>query len=261
MKTSELFEKLRDGEISRFDALNTVLTLTQKEPERINIFIDEVDYYVFNEKEDINNDIIVLLGYYFDDKLTKDEIFKEVVTDLDIKLTNGDALYEFDEFDVLDICEAKNFKSWGDLPTRTVNSVNTESEFSKKHGDSFDFPFSFESLFYPYEFYPFYQLKRDLAKYLTPHQTTIQQNNKPKAKDVWRLAARYELLRDLGIIDKLRTSVELIKDRQKILMQILGINEDTAKKLLEGSYKQSETQTDQLERKQLIAYIKQPPTD
>jgi len=261
MTTSELFEKLRDGEISRFDALNTVLTLTQKEPERINIFIDEVDYYVFNEKEGINNDIIVLLGYYFDDKLTKDEIFKEVVTDLDIIETNGDALYEFDEFDVLEICEAKNFKSWGDLPTRTVNSVNTESQFSKKYGDSFDFPFSFESLFYPYEFYPFYQLKSDLAKYLTPHQTTIQQNNKPKSKDVWGLVARYNFLDELGVLKTLETSGLLKKDLQTVISKILGCNIYTARDLINREYNATETKNEQLERNQLINLIKYKQTE
>ena len=230
----DTLDDLREGNITQIEVINDILNQTQKDPERIQMYIDEIDFYLFVEEEELEFEIRAILQ----------RIFKEGLTSENTKDLN---LNEREKF-ILYVCERDKFKSFFDLPFKEA-----ENHFKNKEMTRI---IDYQKTFYPHKFILIYSLKNKLKKYITP-----QPKEKPKAKDVWRLAARYELLRDLGIIDKLRTSVELIKDRQKILMQILGINEDTAKKLLEDNYKQRETQTDQLERKQLIAYIKQPPTD
>jgi hypothetical protein len=238
----DTLDDLREGNITQIEVINDILNQTQKDPERIQMYIDEIDFYLFVEEEELEFEIRAILQ----------RIFKEGLTSENTKDLN---LNEREKF-ILYVCERDKIKSFFEIPEKKRDLIDSEHPLAKQWNESTVFNPDYNHFYFVGEFWTIYSLKNKLKKYITP-----QPKEKPKAKDVWRLAARYELLRDLGIIDKLRTSVELIKDRQKILMQILGINEDTAKKLLEDNYKQRETQTDQLERKQLIAYIKQPPTD
>jgi hypothetical protein len=93
-----------------------------------------------------------------------------------------------------------------------------------------------------------------------PRPIPTQVKEKPTSKDTWGLVARYNFLDDLGVLGLLENMTNQTKKAEAI-SQILGCNFDNAKKLKNGTYQTNETQTEQLERKQLIALIKQTQSD
>lgn len=98
--------------------------------------------------------------------------------------------------------------------------------------------------------------KATLTSSLNEIQTAYK---KKQPKGVWGLVSRYNFLEYLGVWDKLNKLTET--EKANAISQILGCNPDNAKKLKNGTYPTTETQTEQLERKQLIDLIKQAQTD
>lgn len=275
MSTKQTFDDLRRNVISRFEALDFCLKLTEKDVYRLNLLLNDLGQYLNNSKTDFEVIISCCFEKHYENKEDKvwleefrrkhkgvdafDINYREYLKPLKYPIvkTCSELLNEF--FDeksdwqnidwllnwqgvFLEIIESNNFDNLNDIPKTKENEPD------------------FESVFYPNEFTTLYQLKNDLLKYCEPQQPEPQPEPKKKqAKDVWGLVARYNFLENLGVLDKLNKLSE--NDKSKVISQILGCNFDNAKKLKNGVYQRDETQTEQLERKQLIDLIKRTQTD
>jgi hypothetical protein len=142
MEIKEMFWKLRRHEITYFDALNTALNLTQKDPSQIQLLMDEISFYINCEEVMLQKEISSFLHTLFDKGLTKE--------------AHGHLMSKRQKF-IFDKCSELNIKSFEDLPR-------------KKPIDGIDY----ESIFYLFEFDSLWKLRKDLSKYI--HES--QQNTK-----------------------------------------------------------------------------------
>lgn len=88
----------------------------------------------------------------------------------------------------------------------------------------------------------------------------IVERTRKVVKQLWNLPTRYELVYQLGIVDMLTRGMLLKKKEQNLLLsQIMGVNEVTARKLIDGKYSGKTQPTEEFELnelKQLIEQIK-----
>jgi hypothetical protein len=219
MNIKEILFQLQFGKISLFDALTTLLNLAQKDPEMLRVCIHEVQRFINQSRTELNQEVFNVLGQYFNGELNE-----------------TDKKNDFVEH-VIFMCSHYNYTKLDDVPE--LNDLNRD--------------------FFGLNERILEDLKRSLEKYITPHQITIQPNEKPKSKDVWGLVARYNFLDEWGVLSGLKNLSET--EKAKAISQILGCNLHNAKKLKNGTYPTNETKDEQLERKQLINLIKRTQTD
>jgi len=236
MTTNELFKQLENHELSHFDALNIVLNITQKEQERIKIFIGELENSLFCRKVTLNFRIGECLKEFFQGDLM--DIEDPIIINQHDE--NDESYLEVIKYN----CKFLGFKKIEDIPAEPNNDELN------------NYPPNYIDYFLPNFFNAFDTLKADLEKYITP-----QTNERPTPKKGWGLVARYNFLDELDVLKTLETSGLLKKDLQTVISQILGCNIYTARDLINGEYNATETKNEQLERKQLISLIKYKPTE
>jgi hypothetical protein len=78
--------------------------------------------------------------------------------------------------------------------------------------------------------------------------------NLKKSKFIWSLPTRFKLFQELGYLKNIR-QMNQRNDQNLILAQIMGINPDNAKKLINGTYNSAIIDTEELECEQLIQKI------
>lgn len=245
MRFYDTLDDLRDcNNITQIEVINDILNQTQKDPERIQMFIDEIDFYLYAEKEELESEINSILQRIFNEGLTT-----ENTKDLDLD--------ERGKY-ILHICERDGIKSFFDIPEKKRDLIDSNHPLAKQMNEVTIRDYS--HFYFVGEFWSIYSLKNKLKKYITPPQPEQQPEPKKKqSKYVWGLVARYNFLKDLGVLDKLYKLTET--DKAKAISQILNCNIDNAKKLKNGKYPTNETKDEQLERKQLIDLIKRTQTD
>jgi hypothetical protein len=238
----ETLDDLREGNITQIEVINDILNQTQKDPDRIQMFIDEIDFYLSMEQEELEAEISAILQ----------RIFKEGLTSENTKDLN---LNEREKF-ILYVCERDKIKSFFDIPEKKRDLIDSEHPLAKQWNESTVFNPDYNHFYFVGEFWTIYSLKNKLKKYITP-----QPKEKTKAKDVWGLAARYNFLDELGVLKPLEKSGITKKDLQIAVSQILGCNVYTARDLINGEYNAKETKDELLERHQLINLIKYKQTE
>jgi hypothetical protein len=68
-------------------------------------------------------------------------------------------------------------------------------------------------------------------------ETQVVEQQRKAVKTLWNNSTRYKLVEQLGIIDMLiKGKLKKRADQNMLLSQIMGINEDTARKLIDGTY-------------------------
>ena len=241
----DTLDDLRDcNNITQIEVINDILNQTQKDPERIQMFIDEIDFYLYAEKEELESEINSILQRIFNEGLTT-----ENTKDLDLDKR---------EKYILHICERDGIKSFFDIPKKKRDFIDLNHPLAKKMNEV-TIP-DYNHFYFVGEFWSIYSLKNKLKKYITPPQPEPQPEPKKKqSKDSWGLVARYNILEYLGVWDNLNKLSET--EKANAISQILGCNPDNAKKLKNGKYPTNETKDEQLERTQLIDLIKRKQTD
>lgn len=80
------------------------------------------------------------------------------------------------------------------------------------------------------------------------NKETLQkiEKTKPKAKGLWSLRQRYQLLEDIGIVKSIQTTVKLEDDKHFLISQMLCCDITNARKLFTGKYDKGELNEDEL---------------
>jgi hypothetical protein len=265
MDFTKTLERLNRDEVSFADVVSDILLKTQNAPDRIKMYIDEVDVYLRSEKRKIRFELLVFLGRIFSMKLTYENTKYEDLTDWQIN--------------TIKVCDHNGYKSFLDLPKLNKEKYAEalkEGDFygllvENRHlgkfimgmGNLDDGELYFVnnppdiSFFEPYdnELKIIYSLKKSLTEYIEPNKETPPPPSKKQAKGNWGLVARYEFLKEFDIEERIKGLSE--NDKALVISQILGCNIDNAKKIKNGKYPTNETVEEQLERNQLISKIKQ----
>jgi hypothetical protein len=75
------------------------------------------------------------------------------------------------------------------------------------------------------------------TKEIQETQVLVVEQQRKVVKALWNNSTRYRLVQELGIIDMLTKGQPLKRKQQNlILSQIMGVNEDTARNLINGTY-------------------------
>jgi hypothetical protein len=105
--------------------------------------------------------------------------------------------------------------------------------------------------FTPGFIYNYKWVPEDWNRFDWRYNNKISTRSLKKAKQLWSLPTRYKLFEELELL-KIVRKFETRNDQNFILSQILGINIDNAKKLINGTYIGKTQDTDDLECLQLI---------
>lgn len=166
MDFNKTLDQLNRSEISFSEVVNDVLNKAQNESERIKMYIDDIDIYLYQQERDLKRDFFSFLVKVFNENLTTENTKS-------IKLT-------YMQKKTLKICKEKGFKSLKDIP---YVDYDESSDLFPLHLEIKN-PFinvekmylhQFVKVFEPFESLELvYFLKDTLKKYIEPKQETDQ---------------------------------------------------------------------------------------
>lgn len=149
MGTQEFIQKLASEKLSSLDSLNMALELTGNDPKRIPMLIHEMNDYVVSEMSDKENIIDAILSRYFDP--------------IENKKINYTTLSNFEKC-IIRTCESEGFKKIEDLPDRVQYPPDKFRYFNY-------IKFSYEEVFYMWDYVHFGALIMQLIEYCEPQPT------------------------------------------------------------------------------------------
>jgi hypothetical protein len=177
MDFRKTLDQVRNDEISTAEVVNDILFKTQQEPDRINLFIVEIDLYLFGNEFDLSP-LLAFLHKVFNEKLTFEN-------------TKISELMSWQRL-TINVCNAWGFESMSDLYKSSSESTKLSEnplfvvfchifkEIEKKVEGCYDYRKSSSDRL---DLVGIYYLKNSLKKYIEPNKELPPPPNKTPFKD------------------------------------------------------------------------------